>query len=240
MTVAVSIALPDLIVMTIDGAETSTFQDGHQEFKYDVAKSRQVPGVGCVTMWGARVGDRLLDKLRTCSNIGSIDQLQQVVWRYLSEEYKPDVHDLGETGYHVAGYDHLHHPRLWHITWSLDLPRKNSETHPSYKCIDHSYRDDNKIHILYNGKCELVQVVIRRIQQDPLGKLLYDPNRPVSRVQFCHAVARYVARGTPEVGPAFTTYLISPDNEIQVIRNRTGGILRITEIRQKLLALGVK
>src|SRR5215203_5890685 len=82
-------ALSDrLIVMTADSAVTLDFED-HRE--YDTGtKAYPFNGIGCVTAWGERTGNRIGEFLKLRQKISSvthsIDDLANLVNQYLTKE----------------------------------------------------------------------------------------------------------------------------------------------------------
>lgn len=217
MTLVFSNNSPDLLVMSADSAITLEFSD-HKE--YDASsKSLKYPGIGCITTWGERSGNRLgdfLDGRRISADSHSVADLADITYRYLTEEYRPHEYGLGEVGYHVGGFDRQGQPRLYHIFWGFDRPRQPEQTSPKYERYDHT-----ESAFLYNGRNDLadtlVNLLIRQVQAG--REVRFDLARRLGRVKFCDFVTRFAAEITPEVGPPFFYHLIFPDNSIETLRN---------------------
>jgi len=90
MTVVVTLTVPGLIAMTVDSAVTLQFENRREYTKG--RKAYPYEGMGCVTTWGARDGNRIgefLDKPGVREKISSVDDLAEQVNVYLTEWYKP-------------------------------------------------------------------------------------------------------------------------------------------------------
>ncbi len=230
----------NLIVMTVDSAVTVDFEDS-REYKTG-NKSYFVPEVGCVTTWGARDHNRIGDflaKQKVSPESHSINELAALVNKYLTEEYRPHELNLDDVGYHVAGFDRDARARLFHIFWGYDRPRPPKQVSQKYEKYDHTPPPEG-IALLYNGRNDLAEVVVHTlIAQINSGNVTrFDLATPVGLACFGDFVARFAAESTPEVGPPFITYLISPRNEAVRIINDTFCPIDTGEVLQKLKRLG--
>jgi hypothetical protein len=223
MTMLFSAATPQLIVMTADGVELREFED-HREYG-SAKKYCCYEGVGCVTTWGARVGnniERYLSGKRIFPGEHSVAELADLVMTFLVNEYRADEPVSDDIGYHVAGFDRSQKPRLYHILWGV--PRPNLDQQPAnYRLFDHSPSDERPIQLLYNGRNDIAQMVVDDLLGDlRSGKdmgLGFEVNTPTGLAQLGYFVARCAAELTPEVGPPYTTIIISPQNGIEVLTN---------------------
>ncbi len=117
MTICLSIASPEIILMTSDSTVVLDFDDGQREYTTE-GKFHCIPGVGCVTTWGARQGNTVqlfLEKQNVSPTSHSVDDLANLVHQFLTKEYKPDKRGLDDVGYHVGSFDAHRRPRLYHI-----------------------------------------------------------------------------------------------------------------------------
>jgi hypothetical protein len=251
MTILLTIASPSCITMTVDSAITNTFST-HVEYETG-RKAYHIQGVGCVSTWGERVGNRIGEFLTDQSlesRHATVDELADLVLTYLTDDYAPDKDELIDVGFHVAGYDTkgspFPRPRIFHIFYGFDRPRRPDQTVPSYQKYDHSPQSIFDISFLYNGRNDLAQAAV----QAQLNEAHEDYNRqimlesasgitmeevaaarnslraqrhnlltPVGQVSFSDFVARFAAEVTKEVGPPFLTFVISQQNRVGWIRN---------------------
>jgi len=160
MTIVFSAASPYLIAMTSDSAVTLDFGDSRE---YSTGrKSYSFPGIGCISTWGARDGNRIgefLNKVGILANKHSVIDLANYVYDYLTQEYKPDQIGLGDLGYHVAGFDRDGSPKLFHVFWGFDQPRPPTQTKQEYKINDHSPKN-GEIFFLYNGRNDIAHFMV--------------------------------------------------------------------------------
>ena len=242
MTMVFSSVSPHLIVMTVDSAVTLDFEDSHE---YTTGrKSYFFLGVGCVTTWGARDHNRIgdfLDRQKISPDSHSVNALADLVKQYLIEEYRPHELNLNDVDYHVAGFDREGRARLYHVFWGFDRPRPPKQVCQEYKKYDHS-PSSKEIIFLYNGRNDLAEVVVHTLlAQIKMGNITrFALKTPVGLACFGDFVARFAAELTPEVGPPFLTYLISPHNEAMRIKNDTFCPISHDEVFQKLRNLGYR
>lgn len=240
MTIVFSVLSKQLLVMTVDSAVTLDFSD-HREYE-EGEKAFSYPGVGCVATWGARDGNCIAQFLRR-QNIAphnhSVEDLAQLVDRYLTEDYKPHEFSPGDVGYHVAGFDRTGYARLYHVFWGFDLPTPPGQTSPKYEKYDHSF--PSGIRFLFNGRNDLAETLVRTLidQIDEGNDVRFNLKTHVGLAQFSEFVARFAAELTPEVGPPFFTYLISPQNKIERVTNNTFCPTRRDVFLEKLKLLGL-
>ncbi len=244
MTIVFSGVLPnEFIAMTVDGAVTFDFEDGHREYTSG-QKAFPVPGVGCVTTWGARdhnhIGRFLAERQSSLKDY-SVNELADLVYNYLTADYKPRDLGVGEVGYHVAGFDANGNACLYHIFWGFDRPRPPEQIHPKYEKYVHTPRS-GLIELLYNGRNELADVMVRTlIEEINRGHAVrFDLRAPLELACFGDFVVRFAAELTPEVGLPIDTYLISPRNKVEQIRNDKLCPIDRNEVLQKLIKLGFR
>lgn len=221
MTIVFSVIMQQLIVMSADSAVTLDFGD-KREYR-EGRKSFFYPGIGCVTTWGARDGNHIgnyLENLHLSPEQHTVENLALFVYEYLSLVYCPSQTGLDDVGYHVAGFDRQKRPRLFHVFYGFDRPRRPGQTEREYKKYDHSPSPDD-ISFLYNGRNDLAEVAVQTMfQQLSSGSdSRFHLDDLVSLVCFSDFVNRFGAELTPEVGPPFLTCLISPHNESARLRN---------------------
>lgn len=223
MTIVFSCACPFVIIMTADSAVTQEFED-HFEFETG-CKIFPFSGIGCVTTWGERVGNQIGTFLRN-QELNPIrhdvTDLANLVEHYLITEYQPDRNGLGDVGYHVAGFDKEGLPKLYHVFWGFDRPRPPNQEIPKYARYDHS-PSRGGAYFLYNGRNDLAHIIVNAmLNQISQGNLVrYDLRNPLGLAQFGDFVLRFGAELTPEVGPPFIVQIISPENRIERIVNRS-------------------
>lgn len=240
MTIVFSAAAVNLIVMTVDSAVTLDFADSRE---YTTGrKSYLFPGVGCITTWGSRDGNRIgpfLDRQAISPDHHSVDDLAALTYRYLTEEYQPHELNLDDVGYHVAGFDRDGRARLFHIFWGFDRPRPVEQTHQKYEMYDHSPNREGTL-FLYNGRNDLAHVMVFTLlnQINQGAPTHFDLATPAGLVRFGDFVVRFAGELTPEVGPPFLTYLISPHNQATRINNASFSPIGSEEVLSKLGELG--
>ena len=127
MTMIFSAATYGFIVMTVDSAVTNEFENSRE---YDTGKKFYIyDGIGCVTTWGERVGNKIGTFLRG-----------RKVSCLISTRYRTDVTlslsilkknirltrpNSDDIGYHVAGFDRDGNAHLYHIFWGTPRPNPN-------------------------------------------------------------------------------------------------------------------
>lgn len=221
MTVVLSIAGPDFIIMAADSAVTLDFGDSRE---YNLGrKSYFYPGIGCVTTWGTRDGNqigRFLNAALDSLDRPNVDDLANLTFEYLTEEYKPGEVGLDDVGYHIAGFDAKVTPKLFHVFWGFDRPRPKDQTHRKYEKYNHSPQYGG-MYFLYNGRNDLAFNVINPFLSEVVagGDTKLNIGNPVDRVMLIDLTLRFASEITPQVGPPFLTYIISKANKSVKIRN---------------------
>lgn len=240
MTIVFSIASPHLIVMTADSAVTMDFGNSREYEKG--RKSYFFEKVGCVTTWGVRDGNKIgpyLDQIGISPEKYSVIDLADLVFTYLTSEYKPHELDFDDVGYHIAGFDKTGQARLFHVFWGFDRPKPPEQTHREYKKYDHS-PDRGGTYFLYNGRNDLAHIMIYTL----LGQInrglpiRFDLSHPIGLSSLGDFIARFAGELTPEVGPPFLTYLISPKNDASRIQNDSFSPFSQDDIAKELKELG--
>ena len=242
MTMVFSLASARLITMTVDSAITNEFSD---RTEYDTGrKAYPFNGIGCVTTWGERSGNKVNEHLKSLDldpSKHSIVDLVEFVRTYLFTEYLPHQHALGEVGYHIAGFDRNHRPRLYHVFWSFDRPRIPNQTQPRYGTSDHCPASEGQINFVFNGRNDLAGAVVNALNTDRLMNpqaTKFKLENPIDCVCFGDFVARFASEITPQVGPDFFTYIIAPDNKITYVKNETYCPIERALAQQKLAEAG--
>jgi len=214
MTIVLSIASPLVIVMTADSAITLDFENSRE---YSTGrKAFFITGVGCITTWGARDHNNIgpyLDSKNISRETHSITDFADIVYEYLTHEYRPDQLGLDDVGYHVAGFDLEFAPHLWHIYYGFERPKPTTQTEREYVKRNHSPRP-GEAYILFNGRNDLAYPLIGTFitQLQTTRDLKIDLRDPVDIAYFGDYIARFASEITPEVGPPFITYLIGANN----------------------------
>lgn len=247
MTIVLTGIMPGLIVVTADSAVTKDFEDGHREYE-EGHKLFRFPGVGCVATWGEREGNRIGDFLRARidPHHHSIEDLEALVWTYLTKEYQPHEHDLGAVGYHIAGFDRHSHPRFFEVLWGPKSRTRMTDAQWEYRRYDNTPSSRKGLIFSYGGRFDLIHTTVTTLiglyneEINTGGDLRYDYlNRPSGLVQFVDLVARFVGELTREVGPPFVSCLVSPSNEVQVLVNNSFSPVNVEEVKQKIDRLGI-
>lgn len=241
MTIVFSCISEKLIAMTVDSAVVRDFDSGNREYTTET-KAFLFDGVGCVATWGARDANRIGDYLReqNISRIShSVIDLANLVEKYLKGIYNPEQMGLDDVGYHVAGFDRNGYPRMNHIFWGFDRPRRAEQSKREYKNNDHS-PSSGAIQFVYNGRNDLAQTVVETLlEQTRKGNVVsFHFSQPCDLACFGDFVARFAAEITPEVGPPFVTCLFSPTNKATIVRNNKLCPIDQKEVFKKLLDLG--
>jgi Uma2 family endonuclease len=227
-----------LIAITVDSAVTTIVSSG--EVEYDTGrKLYNFPGVGCVVTWGARDGNNIgqfLSQKNITPFDHNVDTLADLVNDFLRNHYCPHEEDRPDVGYHVAGFDSQGKPKLFHIFWLCST----SQYYDAKSTYHYQKNLSNPGQLLYNGRNDLANVVISALlkEQSLLKDTNFDLSHPISLVCFADMVARFAAELTPEVGPPFFTYLISPKNEIKYVRNNEYSPIRLDIVVRRLVELG--
>jgi hypothetical protein len=206
--------------MTADSALTTYYPDGRTTYD-TTTKSFAFPGIGCVTTWGEKIHNkigRFYYEQKLSPDRYSITDLAKITYHYLTNVYNPSDGDLDDVGYHVGGFDQSGAPRFFHIFWGFDRPKPLEQQHPDYKFIDHS-----KWNFVYNGRNDIAHAAVTKLIEET--KLDEDIQNLISTsdgaARFCDFIARFAAEMTPEVGAPFYTYIIFPDNSINLISNES-------------------
>ena len=221
MTIVFSITTKDFILMSADSAITVSYENARE---YETGeKSYFFDGVGCVTTWGSKDHNKIgsyLSQVNISPGTHDISDLSKLVSRYLIEEFCPRELNLDDVGYHVGGFDKNGHPRLFHIFWGFDRPRIPEQRYPKYAIYDHSPIESEPM-LLYNGRNDLAQLVINIIiAQIKNGQdTRFNLSKHDNFIYLTDFINRFASELTPEVGPPFNYYLISPKNKIIKFNN---------------------
>jgi hypothetical protein len=209
MTLLISSATRKWITLTIDSAQTNTFEDGHVEYS-TTWKAMQIRTIGVIGRWGDLAGPALglwLDANGIYDGRKHVDDLEQLVEKYLFELLRP--HESGnEVGFHVAGFDVHGNAKLYHLYYAT----KMGESNPAYDMTDHSPDKSTPLQLVYNGWNHLAEGIIKTLVEKQLqgGELNYDLSRPEDRVTLSRYMIEIAGNFCPEVGSPIRTYLISP------------------------------
>jgi hypothetical protein len=245
MTIVFSIIHPLLITLAVDRAVTRVFNEG--EFtEYDTGrKAYHYPGVGVVATWGARDGNNIgsfLEQQKIEASTHNVDTLADLVFHYLKEDYCPHERGADDVGYHIAGFDINHRPRLYHILYGFDRPRREEQIEREYKRLDHSPVEPNQLQFLYNGRNDLAEPMIRLFMAQLMQGFAtrFNLSKLEDIVLLSDFIIRFSAEITPEVGPPFRTFLIAPDNQISSFTNDELRPVQRDDVSNLIVRLGYR
>jgi hypothetical protein len=240
MTIIFAGIKPCLIVMIVDSAVTNTFID-HRE--YDTGrKSYDFPGVGVVATWGDRSGNNIGQYLRHANITAqshTIADLRNIVWAFLKHEFMPHKSNMGDVGYYIAGFDKKGQPCFYQILWAAR--HRNIDEIREYQNYDSS-PETKSLRLAYDGRFDLAhKMVMSLFDEINAGKdIRYDISTSVGLIQFGDFVVRFASELTPQVGPPFSTFIINPQNQIEIIRSESLTPLAITDIQMRLKLLKIE
>lgn len=236
MTIVFSIATHNLIVMTADSAIVTDFTplNYKSEPQREYATGQKIflfPGIGCLSTWGELTQNKIEDFLRKqdiSPDSHSVIDLINFAYKYLTKEFSPHEFSLNDLGYHIAGFDTKKSPHLNHVFYEL-------KSEAVYHNNDHS-PSNGAVSFLYNGRNDLAHPVVGMlIEQIKSGKdTNFNLENPQDLVYIGDFVARFASEITPEVAPPFTTHIISPNNEVETIKNNTLSPIKREEIEKCL------
>jgi len=215
MTIVFSGGTDGYLVLANDSAVVHEFSDGHFEYtsgrKY-FAKN----GVGVVTMWGARDGNKLvshLDNLALERATHDVEDLAHSVLRYLTEDYAPHKDGIGDTGYHVGGFTRNGECRLFHIFWNV-AGSGNARTNWGAYTMEHHHLPAETVGFLYNGRHEVVSRIMQcLVDEMNRGKKTNFPFTPSGICRLAHFVLRAGAELTSEVAPTFLVHILASNRD---------------------------
>jgi hypothetical protein len=167
MTIVFSGGTDRYLVLANDSAVVNEFADGHVEYTTG-RKFFALDGVGVVTMWGARDGNRLiahLESLPLSSTTHSVDDLAHAVHRYLTETYAPHTEAIGDTGYHVGGFTKDEQVRLYHIYWNV-AGSGNARTNWGAYTYELHHPPPQTIGFMYNGRHDVVSKLMQCLVEE--------------------------------------------------------------------------
>jgi hypothetical protein len=216
MTIVFSAASSDFIVMANDSIVVLDFEHSPREY----TKGRKWyarSGSGCVTMWGARDGNQLvrhLSELPPESMLGTTD-LVMAVNHYLTTDFAPHDHGLGDTGFHIGGFTPDGRPLLFHAFYNVPGSPGAFESRGAY-CLQDQSPGEAFTRFLYNGRHDLAEAPLALL----LGELnaghdLDFPKSPDGYGRLAHFILRFASELSREVGPPFLMHLIEPGNRVK-------------------------
>ena len=227
--------------MTVDSAVTLDFPNRRE---YSTGRKAYLyPEVGCVATWGARNGNqigRFLEQHKINSGNYSVDELKSLVYRYLTDDYRPHESNIDDVGYHIAGFDRDGRARLFHVFYGFDRPTRPGQQRREYQTYDHSPNPDSAT-LLYNGRNDLAEIMVLSLLDliRMNAPTRFDLTTTNGLVRLGDFIARFAAELTPEVAPPFMIHLISPHNQARKIRNNSLCPLDGAEIQKSLKELGI-
>lgn len=237
MTVVFTAVSAEWIVAAADSAVTLDFSD-HREYETG-RKFWAIPGVGSLSTWGARDGNligRKLDMEWARPEGRSVEELAGAAHAYLTNEFQPREHALGDAGYHVAGFMPDGTPRLFH---SYFQSPSESGREPFYDFQDIAIAPGVK-QFLYNGRNDLAHTLISLVL-DELRAGRATRLRVDSVAEACflaHFVLRIAAEITPEVGPPFLLRVLLPSGGARTLRYETMDRVPLEVFEKDLAELG--
>jgi len=225
MTVIISFHQPNMIIMSADSKETSTFNpdtsinDTFQPITdyHERMKIFPVENVGCVSMWGdfTRIKKELdfATYLRENLNrIENVDELKIFVDKYLREDLRPHE-GYGDVGFHIGGFMPSGESRLYHIFYG---PNRKKEPLLTPEDRIPQYRGHPlPIHqVLYNGRNELVEPLLEFLNQlQQHTQISIFENDPIKHMALANFLTRYISQFIEDVGGDIYTFWIKPDNK---------------------------
>lgn len=242
MTIILTGATQQFIIVTADSAVTDDINGGTERIYKHGHKIFNYEGIGFVATWGARTGNNIERYLDTRINRDvDISRLADLTLSYLIDEYKADDPVSDDIGYHVAGFDRQGNAHLYHIFWGIPRPNHENQA-PDYGLNDHSPNEKAAIQLLYNGRNDLADIMIKTlIREIQRGRdVRFDITTPIGMAELCDYVVRMGAEMTPEVGPPFKTTLMSPENKIKQIINRDYAPISRDELQIAVTELGLE
>lgn len=216
MTMVITAASTDFIIMANDSAVVNEFTDGHKEFETG-RKCFYLDGVGCVTMWGARNGNQLIRHLENSglNSKNTVQQLATQVNHYLTDVFHPHDPLLGDTGYHVAGFSPDGTPHIYHIFWNVRDPQDAVQV--GEYSFQH-YRPTTPF-ILHNGRNDLVNHVISAINIEVGRNIISKFNLDLPGLcSFSHFCLRFGAELSDDVSAPFLVHVQRSEQESIKIR----------------------
>ena len=239
MTIIFSVVTKTIIVMASDSAITNYFSESKE---YDIdSKSYFVQDAACVTTWGSRDGNqigRFVHNLSNSSQKYSIEIIKEKVFDYLQNEYNPKDMDLDDVGYHIGGYTESGQPKLYHVFWGYDRPRRPEQLYREYKICDHSLNQGD-IHFLYNGRNDIAESIVHsilRLFRDN-SDVKFRFNDAVDIIRFSDFVVRVGCELTPEVGLPIVIRFLLPNNKVGTLKHSDFCPLDADGISEKLSSL---
>jgi hypothetical protein len=245
LTINLTIRQQDMIVVAADRTVTDDFSYGDGTVGREYWSRRKlltIEGVCVVTLWGwmppahYRLFPHLLNQ-NIDPGTHTVDDIADVVFNYLRNEYQPHTRTQYEenrcpvgvdftdhTGYHVCGFTLEQRPKCYNIFWGTDIPPKSPEQPPKYESYPRPHEDQplrGTIEFIYTGRNDLAAGVIRAfLNEIEKGfETRYDIRTTVGKVQLADLVMRFASEITPQVGPPFDIAIITPDNRIQAVTN---------------------
>lgn len=209
MTMVITAASRDFIIMANDSAVVNYFNDGHREFEKG-RKHFYLNGIGCVTMWGGRNGNQLIRYLedRKLGPDNSIEQLAAEVNHYLADVFRPHDPPSSDTGYHVAGFNRNGEPHVYHVFWNV---RTGSEAQAQVGEYSFQHYRPTQPFILHNGRNDLVNHVISALNVEVRKNSIsrFPPDLP-GLCSFTHFCLRFGAEISDDVSPPFKIHVQIP------------------------------
>lgn len=242
MTIVFTSVTSQMICMTADHAVTKIVNQQFREYETG-PKLFPFPGIGCVTTWGARDHNCIKEHLEGQLVAGehNVNDLATIVDRFLKKTYRPHTYQLDDVGYHVAGFDSEQQPRLYHIFWGFNRPKNPRQKHRRYQKQLHTYEGWSLPLFLYNGRNDIADRMVRSLlyEMREADVANQDFSYSATIVRFGDLVARFAGELTQEVGPPFETAIISPANQIEVMKNNSHSPLEDQIITLMLRLLGI-
>ena len=221
MTVVFSGGSDSYLVMANDCAIVNDFPDGRVEYATG-GKFFLRNGVGVVTMWGARDGNRLISHLNAQELSGdkhSVEDLAQIVHHYLTDSYRPHIDSTADTGYHVGGFTPDGQLRLYHIYWNVGRSEENQRPHWGSYALEFRQPPPGLTGFMFNGRHDLVSNLMQSlINEVARSKLANFPFTPAGVSRLAHFILRASAEITKEVSPPFLVHILSPSRRCITVR----------------------
>lgn len=211
MTVVFTAGTRFCVVLACDSAVAEEMEDGQRSYGTG-RKWYTMPGVGAVTTWGARDGNRISERmtdLQSSGNVSSLDQLANDIFSYLRNDFRPHESGSGRVGFHIGGFLPDRTPRVYHAFWD---PSLGPTLEDKYQLQVNN--PANGLFMQYNGRDDLAEAVLTSTLREIQAKrtLPLDLRTGAGLVGLGHLILRFARELTYDVGPPFFAIAIGPDN----------------------------
>lgn len=178
-----------------------------------------IPKVGGVSTWGARDANAIGQYLSTewmSRGERTIDDLAHDVHSFLVRNYAPAAMQVGDVGFHVAGFRSDRSPALYHSYWNTPRDELSRGIY-SLQLLD-PVRPTTQF--LYNGREDLAEHVIAGLLNDlRANRDTHFTHRTAGGAAYLASlILRFSAEISLEVGLPFIMRLLTPAGEDLALR----------------------